>query len=174
MKAFLKNGSLLTLYLQLFALFSHVAVPIVSIGTRFIKNETVSNLVCGALLLTIELLSTFILFRNSKIDDRKSSLKDVLLPFALAFPIQLLLGIIFQFFPYSAGGGVTTLGQVWGAQIGAESHEAVPYYVFIVIFMVKVILMLGLSILGFTLGKKKIEKDRADLLGSRQISNKNQ
>ena len=172
MKVFLKNGLLLTLYLQLFALFSHVAIPIVSMGTRmFFKNETVSNLFCGVLLLTIELLCVFVLFRNSKIDDRNSNLMQSLLSFSLALPIQLLLGMALLFFPYSAGAGVATLGQVWGAQVGAESHTEVPYYIFIVIFMAKALSMLGLAVLGFTLGKKKLAKERAAILGSRERDN---
>ena len=173
MKNFLKNGLLLTLYLQLFALLSHVVIPIASMGTRlFLKNETISNLLCGGVLLIIELLSIFILFRNSKIDEKNSSLKDTLLPLALAFPIQLFLGIVFQFFPYSAGAAVATFGQVWGAQIGAEAHTEVPYYCFIVVFVVKILLMLALAVLGFTFGKKKLAKERADILGSREIGNK--
>ena len=165
MKKILLSGLLLLLQLQLFALLTHIIVPIFSMGTRLIiADAEFSNFVCGILLFLVELLCVFILFRNSKIEDRKVDAKGALLPFTVALPIQLLIGIVFLFFPYSAGAGITTIGQVWGAKLGAQSHDDVPLYIFVVVFSIKAVLMPLIAYLGYAMGKRKNKRERAALL----------
>ena len=165
MKKILLSGLLLLLQLQLFALLTHIVVPVFSMGTRLvIANAEISDFVCGILLFLVELLCVLILFRNSKIDDRKIDVKGALLPFSVALPIQLLIGIAFLFFPYSAGAGITTIGQVWGAKLGAQSHDDIPLYIFVTVFSMKAVLMPLVAYLGYVMGKRKNERERADLL----------
>ena len=130
----------------------------------FVHNILIHDIIFGLSALSLETLSIFCLFRRQKINDRKSSFRDMLICLPIPLSIQFLLGLIFNFFYYTAGSGISVLGMAWwknmeGGLFTYDQREA-PLCPFVVLFAIKAILIVFAAVLGFKVGERKIAKER--------------
>ncbi len=132
-----------------------------------IHDRLLQDAVYGVLALSIEVVLMFVLFKLRKQNERKASIKELLLPMTVAFPLLLLIALFNGFYTYTAGPGASTLGRVlWCLSVGEYSNVQghVPLYFLLLSFLAKLLLMAGAGAMGYKAGEKRLAKERKRIL----------
>lgn len=130
----------------------------------FVHNMVIHDVIFGISAFLLELVSICWLFYRQKINNRRDTVQTVLLSLPMPLVIQFFFGLLFNFFYYTTGSGVSVLGMAWwkwteGSLTTYDQLEA-PLYPFIILFSIKSVLIVIISFTGFKLGEKKLEKER--------------
>ena len=168
MKKTIVAGGVLYLEFQLIIMIVRFLCGFSMIIVRmFIHNALTRDIIFGSSALFLEILAISRLFRNQKVDNRKALFQDALISLPIPLLVQFLLGMIFNFAYYTAGSGISVLGMAWWKSIDGglliyDQREA-PLYPFIVFFLIKTILILVSTFVGFKLGERKIKKEQMEI-----------
>lgn len=170
MKRIVAEGALLTLEIQAYTLLMSFLLPLLYVPIRMLVSDSlIQDVVFGVIALMVETVVVFFHFKRIKLNNRNKPMREMLLPMSLAYTLHFFISLINGFYLYTAGSGVATLGRAaWCIKTGeyTNEHATVPTYPFLLFFACKLIVLFLFSILGYYSGKKKLEKERAAIIGN--------
>lgn len=168
MKRIVAEGALLTLEIQAYTLLMSFLLPLLYVPIRMLVSDSLlQDVIFGVIALIVETVVVLFHFKRIKLNNRTKALRELLLPMSLAYTSHFFMSLISGFYMYIAGAGVATLGRVFWCLISGEYtvvHASVPMYLFFIVFAFKLVELFLFGILGYSLGKKKLEKERAAII----------
>ena len=174
MKDTLKNGFVLFIRLALTVVLAYIILIPFSLVLRFMFHnsdsyEILYNIFLAILGLVAEFFIMFYMFRREKIDDRRSTRREVLLPFAVAIPLQFAIAFLNGFYLYTGGIFPAVFGRLLrSAMIGEyiAEHRLVSRLYYAIFYLLKTACLVGAAYLGFLAGERRIRKNAREILGN--------
>lgn len=166
---FIKTGFTYFLEIQIivvlaFLLSGAIMMPF----SLFVKNDVLLYAITGPFGLLLELAGYSIWFYRMKRNDRRLERAGFMRPFFLAVPLCIVLFLVNNIYTAASGFGIMfTAHVIYYLASNAEylpQPAEIPYYYFLIMFLVKVILIPALALFGFRLAEKNNQKESQEIL----------
>lgn len=169
MKNFFLKGVQYFLMFQVSILIAMLVSLLFIIPIRlFVDNQLYQNWIFTGIALVLETVCITICFYKEKIDFKTVCLKKFVLPCIIGMILHSALSYFNGFYMYTAGASVSELGILWQSYCSAyiiTDMREVQIFRLIIPFIIILIFRISSVILGFYLGKRKIEKSFSQSVG---------
>ncbi|MBR6572206.1 MAG: hypothetical protein IKK77_00605 [Clostridia bacterium] len=160
--------------LQYFAMFqasifaSMLILLLFMTPIRFVvENEIIQLWIFAALGFVIEIIAITYCFYKEKIDFKTVGFLDFISPCIIGVFLHFVLSYLNGFHMYTAGASVSESGILWQSYVSEiliTDMREVALFRLIIPFVIILTFRIGAVILGYYLGKKKVDKTRQELL----------
>ncbi len=173
MKKTLLHGLLYFLFIQgsvLLAIpFNLLCQLIVSLNTSP-SSVALRLIVCGCFGMLTEFMLCVFFFSRRRVNNKRDSRRDFLLPCAFAVPAHALFAALTGCYPYIAGYAVSDIGQLIGWSMAGDFsllYPEIPYYAFLMILPITTGVKFLSIWVGYLLGDRILKRERQDILGGK-------
>lgn len=168
-KQYLIDGFVYFLELQAITLILAFTTGFFTLLIRMLTYNEVARLIWDIVFsFSVELFIVFFSFCRKKVADRRSKLKDILLPLFGGLLLHFLIALWNGFYHYTAGPGVAQLGLCFlrimendWTIIDRRGYSMAP---FIYAFLIKLVLIPLVAIIGYKLGERRLRRARERML----------
>ncbi len=160
--------------LQYFAMFqasifvSMLILLLFMIPVRLVvENEILQLWIFAVLSFVIEIIAITYCFYKEKIDFKTVGFLDFISPCIIGVFLHFVLSYLNGFYMYTAGASVSESGILWQSYVSEiliTDLSEVALFRLIIPFVVFLIFRIGAVILGYYLGKRKLDKIKQELL----------
>lgn len=160
--------------LQYFAMFQASIFTAMLISLLFIipirflvEEELDQNCIFAVIAFIIEIVSIAYCFYKEKLDFKTVGFLDFISPCTIGVFLHFVLSYLNGFHPYTAGASVSETGIIWQSyysNVIVRDLREVALFRLIIPFVVFLIFRIGAVILGYYLGKRKLDKLKQELL----------
>ena len=162
MKNFFLKGLQYFLVFQVSVLIAMLVSLLFIIPIRFfVDNHLYQTWIFASIALVLEMVCITICFYKEKMDFKTVGLKKFVLPCIIGVILHSALSYFNGFYMYTAGASVSELGILWQSYCSTyiiTDMREVQIFRLIIPFIIISIFRMSSVILGFYLGKRKIEK----------------
>lgn len=168
------GGRVIVKGLQYFAMFqasifaSMLILLLFMIPIRLVfQNEILQLWLFAALGFVIEIIAITYCFYKEKIDFKTVGFLDFISPCIIGVFLHFVLSYLNGFYMYTAGASVSESGVLWQSYVSEiliTDMREVALFRLIIPFVIILIFRIGAVILGYYLGKRKLDKLKQELL----------
>ncbi|MBE6655168.1 MAG: hypothetical protein E7608_06905 [Ruminococcaceae bacterium] len=147
-----------------------IYLPLQLILTSAVQNSGDTSktlLIYGIFGIIFELILIFVLFYKDFCNEKNLDVKSFTIPFAIALIMQLIIASINHFYIYTAGCGVSFIGQfIQASKAGVipQTPNEVPLSYYLIITFIADILRYLTVFFAYKAAKQKHKKEKAELL----------